>query len=256
MLTGAELLQREGESRVNPELKMCVGTRLSTHEETRSCVPVGGAEGESVSRTVRIAVIATKSLSERSHLAGWLAGGVCVPGLLGLRAPAPERKSAPECRFLSRDAWDLSNTHSRLEIRKKRAVPPAQPQLGPSCPVHRSDPPDSLVPSSDSPFQDTTHVRRCSRTPVRLPPPPTTPIQKKETLIGSFPSDNQEANANKKCLPPLPPLKELEEDSVEVPLEELVEDEDEDDEEPRRMRTSLGEFYLGFEEAASRKCKE
>jgi hypothetical protein len=46
-----------------------------------------------------------------------------------------------------------------------------------------------------------------------------------------------------RCLPLLPPLKEPEEDSVEVPLEELAEEvEDEDDEEPRRTRTSHGEL--------------
>lgn len=38
-----------------------------------------------------------------------------------------------------------------------------------------------------------------------------------------------------------------------MPLEELVEDEDEDDEEPRRMRTSLGEF--GCVGEAVRECE-
>lgn len=179
MLTGAELLQREGESRVNPNAE---DVRVPSADSRRNEILRSGRWGRKRERAADGGNSGNCDKSfERSTCLGWIG----LPELSSRRANlARVRLSGKSSREMP-PIWETPRValKSRKKARCFRTT-----RSRPGVPVYRSGPSDALASSTDA--LPRHHGRRT--VPSDAVPPAaaaddTNP--KKKTLIGSFPSD-------------------------------------------------------------------
>lgn len=190
MLTGAELLQREGESRVNPKDK---DVRARSTDSRRNEILRSGRWGRRRERrgTVGIAVIATS----RSRGPPAWAGSVCqsCPATRQPRALRLSDKSSGEMPWI----WETP----KVAFKSRKKARCFRTKLSrPGVPVYRSGPSDALVSSTDSLRRH--HRRRTVPSDAVRPAAAADDTNpKKETLIGSFPSEIKKQPTSKNVCP-------------------------------------------------------